>query len=72
VDNLLVAGRCISAGYLAQGSLRIQQTCMATGQAAGAAAALSVRDDVTPRELDRQIVVGALAKDRDVPPAFSI
>jgi hypothetical protein len=71
VDNLLVAGRCISAGYMAQGSLRIQQTCMATGQAAGAAAALSVRDDVTPRELDPQIVVAALAQDRDVPPAFS-
>jgi len=32
VDNLLVAGRCISAGYYAQGSLCIQQTCMATVQ----------------------------------------
>jgi len=72
VDNLLVAGRCISAGYMAQGSLRIQQTCMATGQAAGVAAALSVRDNITPCELDPQIVVAALAKDRDVPPAFSI
>ncbi|MDX9982277.1 MAG: FAD-dependent oxidoreductase, partial [Lentisphaeria bacterium] len=41
VDNLLVAGRCLSAGYMAQGSLRIQQTCQATGQAAGVAAALS-------------------------------
>jgi len=57
---------------MAQGSLRIQQTCMATGQAAGVAAALSVRDNITPRELDPQIVVAALAKDRDVPPAFSL
>ena len=35
VDNLLVAGRCISAEHEAQASLRIQQTCMSTGEAAG-------------------------------------
>ncbi len=70
VDNLLVAGRCISAGYLAQGSLRIQQTCMATGEAAGVAAALSLREGVSPRDLDPQIVVAQLAEDRDVEPAF--
>lgn len=70
LDNLLVAGRCLSASYLAQGSLRIQQTCMATGQAAGTAAALSLRADTTPRELDPQTVVAQLAKDRDLEPAF--
>jgi hypothetical protein len=70
VDNLLVAGRCLSAGYLAQGSLRIQQTCMATGQAAGTAAALSLQADTTPRELNPQAVVAQLEKDRDVAPAF--
>lgn len=70
VDNLLVAWRCISASYLAQASLRIQQTCMATGQAAGTAAALSLRADTTPRELDAQQLVAQLEKDRDVEPAF--
>ena len=70
IDNLLVAGRCVSAGYLAQGSLRIQQTCMATGQAAGTAAALSLRANVTPRELDPAAVVAHLARARDVEPAF--
>ena len=64
VDNLLVAGRCISADYWAQGSLRIQQTCMATGQAAGTAAALSLSRNVTPRELDPLLVVARLAEDR--------
>jgi len=71
VDNLLVAGRCISAGYLAQGSLRIQQTCMATGQAAGTAAVLSLKAGTTPRELDAARVVEQLTKDRDVEAAFA-
>ena len=70
VDNLLVAGRCISAGYLAQGSLRIQQTCVSTGQAAGTIAALSLQADATPRELDPAVVVAQLVQDRDVAPAF--
>ncbi len=70
VDDLLVAGRCVSAGYLPQGSLRIQQTCMATGEAAGVAAALSLREGVPPRELDPALVVRQLATDRDVEPAF--
>lgn len=73
VDNLLVAGRCISADHVAQSSLRIQQTCMSTGQAAGTAAALSLRQGVTPRELDPMVVVAQLKEDRAaVEPAFEI
>ncbi|MFP4176920.1 MAG: FAD-dependent oxidoreductase, partial [Candidatus Brocadiia bacterium] len=60
VDNLLMAGRCISASHLAEASLRIQQTCMATGQAAGTAAALSLDAGITPREMDPQKVVTRL------------
>jgi hypothetical protein len=37
VDRLLVAGRCISADYLACNSLRLIVPCFATGQAAGVA-----------------------------------
>ena len=70
IENMLMAGRCVSAEREAQASLRIQQTCMSTGEAAGVAAALSLREDTTPRELDPQIVVGQLEKDRDVEPAF--
>ena len=41
--NLLVAGRSMASDRLANSALRVQATCMATGQAAGAAAALAAR-----------------------------
>jgi hypothetical protein len=50
-DNLLVAGRCISATHEALSSARGQCVCMATGHAAGTAAALAARAGVPPRRL---------------------
>jgi hypothetical protein len=52
VENLLVAGRCISAEEEAMGQLRLWPVCSITGQAAGTAAALSLRQGVVPRKLD--------------------
>ncbi|MBM4086792.1 MAG: FAD-dependent oxidoreductase, partial [Planctomycetes bacterium] len=46
-----VSGRCISSTRPANGSLRLQPTCMNLGQAAGTAAALCVRQGVSPRQL---------------------
>ena len=71
VDNLLMAGQCLSASHVAESSLRIQQTCMATGQAAGTAAAMSIELNVTPLELDPAPLLAQLAKDRDVEPAYA-
>ena len=51
VDNLLVAGRCISTTHVALGSTRVMLTCMALGEAAGAAAALAGRAAMTVRLL---------------------
>ena len=52
IDNLLIAGRCISAdGRVSIDALRGIITGMVTGQAAGTAAALAIRHDVPPREL---------------------
>jgi hypothetical protein len=62
IDNLLVAGRCISATHLAFGAIRDQATCMSTGEAAGAAAAISVRSGVLPRNIDVKVLQKALLK----------
>lgn len=53
IDGLLVVGR--SAGYssLAAGSARIVPTGMVVGEAAGAAAALAVENEVTFREMSK-------------------
>jgi hypothetical protein len=44
----MVAGRCVSSDRLANSGLRVQASCMAMGQAAGATAALAARENTTP------------------------
>ena len=56
IDNLLVAGRCISATHEGQSAVRIMPNCMALGQAAGTAAALCVQKSVAPRSLDTALL----------------
>ncbi|NOU91727.1 FAD-dependent oxidoreductase [Paenibacillus sp. LMG 31456] len=51
VSNLLVAGRCISATHEAFSSLRVMSISIALGEAAGTAAALSVKLRLAPGEL---------------------
>jgi hypothetical protein len=51
IDNLLVAGRCISTDAESQVVTREIGPCMAMGQAVGSAAALSVKKGRTPRSL---------------------
>ncbi|MCX6065690.1 MAG: FAD-dependent oxidoreductase [Chloroflexi bacterium] len=50
VDNLLVAGRCLSADHDAHASVRSMGQCMAMGQAAGVAAQLSLETGKSPKE----------------------
>jgi glycine/D-amino acid oxidase-like deaminating enzyme len=49
IDNLMVAGRCLSGSHEAHSSYRVMPIAMATGQAAGVCAALATRYDVPPR-----------------------
>lgn len=51
-DGLLLAGRCISGDHAAHASYRMQAICMATGAAAGFAAAESIRQGVQPSHTD--------------------
>lgn len=51
VDGLLVVGRSAGFSSIAAGSARVIPTGMATGEAAGAAAVISIEHDVTFREL---------------------
>ncbi len=62
VDNLVLSGRCISGTHRAHASYRVMAVCMATGQAAGTAAALSVQKNVTPREVDVKDIQAVLEK----------
>jgi hypothetical protein len=54
VENLIVAGRCISTTHEAMGAIRVMATCMAMGEAAGRAAKLALRTGVSPAEIDVQ------------------
>lgn len=63
MDNLFVSGRCISATHEAMAGARVMGTCMAIGQAAGTAAALSVRDGVLPRAVDVEALRRVLQDD---------
>ena len=60
IDNLLVAGRCISSEQQPYESFRAMVPIMAIGQAAGAAAALAALDGVRPRDLDVSKLQGTL------------
>ena len=62
VENLLVAGRCVSATSEAAGAIRVMPPCMALGQAAGTAAALALKNDVSVRNLDTALLKKTLKK----------
>ena len=68
LDNLLVAGRCISVTHEALGSTRVMMQCMSLGEAAGTAAALSLRDKVLPRNLDVQKLRKTMMANSQVDP----
>ena len=52
IRNLVVAGRCISATFLMQASVRIIPTCLDMGQAAGLACAYSKEHGVFLKDID--------------------
>ena len=60
IENLMFAGRIISADPVAFASVRGMPQCMAMGQATGTAAAIALRGGVTVQQVDPGEVVAAL------------
>lgn len=58
--NLIVAGRCLSADRESLASLRVMASCMGMGQAAGAAAAQSIRTGVSVQDVDTKKLIEVL------------
>lgn len=66
VENFLVAGRCISGTHEALSSYRVMPISMATGQAAGVCAALSVLQRVLPRQVEARDVQRVLLEQKAI------
>ena len=66
--NILVAGRCVSSDRLANSALRVQASCMAMGQAAGATAALAAQQQTTPLEVPLEDIRRVLRKNAAIVP----
>ena len=52
IENLLVAGRCISTTHEAMAAIRVMSTCMAMGEAAGRAAGIALAGGTSPSHID--------------------
>jgi len=52
LDNVLVAGRCVSTDVKVHGSLRVMPGCFITGQAAGMAAAMGAQKNLSTHRVD--------------------
>lgn len=63
VDNLLVPV-CLSATHIAWGAARLEPVWMQTGEAAGVAAALALKQQIPPAKLDADQLVRELCERR--------
>ncbi len=65
IDGFLAAEKNISQSRLANGATRLQPSTMLMGQAVGAIAALAIKHEVQPRELDPVMVQAVLLETGD-------
>jgi ribulose 1,5-bisphosphate synthetase/thiazole synthase len=62
IENLVAAGRCISADFKVADTTRLIPVCWVTGQAAGIAAALSIQDKCRVRNVNVNSLQKALRR----------
>lgn len=63
IDNLLVAGRCISTTHEAQASIRIMPICTCLGEAAGTAVAVAHKAGTNTHDVDVKAVQSKLKEN---------
>jgi len=63
IEGVLIAGRSMSTDRVVHNATRNVGCCLLTGEAAGTAAALAVREHVVPSRLDAQLVRRVLAEN---------
>jgi len=63
IDGLVPAEKNISQSRMVNGATRMQPSTMLTGQSAGTIAALAVKQQKQPRQLDPKLVQGQLLRD---------
>ena len=73
IDNLFMAGRCISVTHEALGTVRVMKTCGMMGEVVGKAASLCVQFDCSPRDVTRSTWKNSSSSagcpaNRDAPP----
>ena len=62
IENLLVAGRCVAGVKISHAATRQMCCCIVTGQGAGVAAAVSIKDNVSCRQVSISKVQDVLIK----------
>ncbi len=68
IPNLQAAGRCISSDRLANSALRVQATCMASGQVAGVTAAMAALKNTSPNSLSIEEIKDSLRESGAIVP----
>lgn len=66
--NFIVAGRCVSSDRMANSALRVQASCMAMGQVAGATAALANKLNKTPLDIPIDTIKSLLSDHKAIVP----
>jgi len=66
IEGLLLSGRNISGSHLAHSNFRIMSVCIALGEAAGAAAAISIREDQKLRDLDVRKIQESVGEETNI------
>ena len=69
ISNLIAAEKCFSVSHMANGATRLQPLILNIGQAAGLAAALASRQNISPHDLPSAVIQRQLISDRWAPAA---